>query len=263
MSEPLLQRGDAVAEAIERAIVAREFEDRLPPERALAERYRVSRGTVREAIGKLVARGLLSRRQGAGTFINDDTDRRTAEIWSDMVERHPRLQESLIEFRTMMECRTAELAATRHTTADRRRLQQVARDVDAAYGASDRRVQIEADVAYHRAIADAAHNPVFSYLMGSLLKPAARPRPAQHCRHAAGHGTVTATACSASGADRRDPVPRLRSSRPCCRPPHGLRASTAQRSAQRGVSRCRGRVRAQRWPDSAGRSLPRPSRAPA
>lgn len=169
MSEPLLQRGDAVAEAIERAIVAREFEDRLPPERALAERYRVSRGTVREAIGKLVARGLLSRRQGAGTFINDDTDRRTAEIWSDMVERHPRLQESLIEFRTMMECRTAELAATRHTAADRRRLQQVARDVDAAYGASDRRVQIEADVAYHRAIADAAHNPVFSYLMGSLL----------------------------------------------------------------------------------------------
>lgn len=169
MSEPLLQRGDLVAQQIERAIVAREFEGQLPPERALAERYRVSRGTVREAIGKLVARGLLSRRQGAGTFINDDTDRRTAEIWSDMVERHPRLQESLIEFRTMMECRTAELAATRHTVADRRRLQQVARDVDAAYGASDRRAQIEADVAYHRAIADAAHNPVFSYLMGSLL----------------------------------------------------------------------------------------------
>lgn len=169
MHDNELSRGDAMAEAIERAIVAREFEGRLPPERVLAARFRVSRGTVREAIGKLVARGLLSRRQGAGTFILDDTDRRTAEIWSDMVERHPRLQESLIEFRTMMECRSAELAATRHTAADRRRLQQVARDVDAAYGASDRRAQIEADVAYHRAIADAAHNPVFSYLMGSLL----------------------------------------------------------------------------------------------
>lgn len=169
MRDDLQHRGDAIAEAIERAIVGREYEGRLPPERTLAERYQVSRGTIREAIGKLVARGLLSRRQGSGTFINDDTDRRNAEIWTDMVERHPQLQESLIEFRTMMECRTAELAATRHTAADRRRLQQVARAVDAAYGGSDRHAQIKADVACHRAIADAAHNPVFSYLMGSLL----------------------------------------------------------------------------------------------
>ncbi len=170
MRDDFQHRGDAVAEAIERAIVSREFEGRLPPERTLAERYKVSRGTIREAIGKLVARGLLSRRQGAGTFIHDDTDRRTAEIWSDMVERHPRLQESLIEFRTMMECRSAELAATRHGAADRRRLQQAARGVDAAYAGCDRHAQVEADVALHRAIADAAHNPVFSYLMGSLLK---------------------------------------------------------------------------------------------
>lgn len=170
MSESLLQRSDSIAGQIERAIVAREFEGRLPPERQLAQRYRVSRGTVREAIGTLVARGLLTRRQGSGTFINDDTDRRTAEIWSDMVARHPRLQENLIEFRTMLECRTAELAAARHTATDRRRLLQAAKVVDAAYGGSDRRAQIEADVAYHRAIADAAHNPVFSYLMASLLK---------------------------------------------------------------------------------------------
>lgn len=170
MSEPLLQRSDRVAERLERAIVAREFEGRLPPERELARRYRVSRGTVREALGMLVARGLLTRRQGAGTFINDDTDRRTAEVWSDMVARHPRLQESLIEFRAMLECRAAELAAARHTPADRRRLQQAAKTVDAAYGGGDRRMQIEADVALHRAIADAAHNPVFSYLMASLMK---------------------------------------------------------------------------------------------
>ncbi len=169
MNEPL-QRSDLVADRIERAILAREFERQLPPERELAQRYRVSRGTVREALHMLVARGLLTRRQGSGTFINDDTDRRTAEIWSDMVTRHPRLQESLIEFRAMLERRTAELAAKRHTAADRKRLLQAAKAVDAAYGGNDRREQIQADVAYHRAIADAAHNPVFSYLMASLLK---------------------------------------------------------------------------------------------
>lgn len=170
MSEARLQRSDHIADRIERAIVAREFEGRLPPERELAERYGVARATLREALGVLVARGLLTRRQGSGTYINDDTDRRTAEVWSDMVARHPRLQENLIEFRAMLECRTAELAAERHTAADRKRLLQAAKAVDVAYGGDDRHAQIRADVAYHRAIADATHNPVFSYLMASLLK---------------------------------------------------------------------------------------------
>lgn len=42
--------------------------------------------------------------------------------------------------------------------------------MDAAYAGNDRREQIRSDVAFHRAIADATHNPVFSYLMSSLLK---------------------------------------------------------------------------------------------
>ena len=40
---------------------------RLPPERELAERFGVSRPSLREAIQKLAARGLLTSRQGGGT----------------------------------------------------------------------------------------------------------------------------------------------------------------------------------------------------
>jgi len=170
MDEATGRGSDQIARTLERAIMAREFEGRLPAERELARRFGVSRSTLREGVTLLVARGLLTRRQGAGTFINDQTDQRMAEIWSDMAQRHPRLQEDLIEFRSMIECRSAELAALRHDADDRERLLRAGEAVDAAYSGNDRGAQIASDVGFHRAIADATHNPVFSYLMASLLK---------------------------------------------------------------------------------------------
>lgn len=44
---------------------------RLPSEYALAETYRVGRPTVRQATDRLVRKGLLIRRRGAGTFVAD------------------------------------------------------------------------------------------------------------------------------------------------------------------------------------------------
>src|SRR5436190_10898173 len=44
-------------------------DDRLPPERELAEQWDVSRSVVREAIGRLAALGLVRSRQGSGTRI--------------------------------------------------------------------------------------------------------------------------------------------------------------------------------------------------
>lgn len=42
---------------------------RLPPEHVLAERYTVARMTVRQALARLTAAGLLIRKQGVGTFV--------------------------------------------------------------------------------------------------------------------------------------------------------------------------------------------------
>jgi GntR family transcriptional regulator len=43
--------------------------DRLPAERELAEKLRVSRGTIRQALDALAARGLVERGVGRGTFV--------------------------------------------------------------------------------------------------------------------------------------------------------------------------------------------------
>ena len=45
--------------------------DRLPPERDLAERFRVSRTSVREALRSLQSRGLIDIRAGEGDFVRD------------------------------------------------------------------------------------------------------------------------------------------------------------------------------------------------
>jgi DNA-binding FadR family transcriptional regulator len=163
---------EQVARHLENAILEGRFrpDRRLPSERLLAAELEVSRATVREAIGALVSRGLLAKRQGDGTYVVEQSDRRMAEVWLDMAQQHPRLQSDLVEFRAMLESRAAELAASRRDENDRERLQAAYEAVDAAYAGNDRREQIRSDVAFHRAIADATHNPVFSYLMSSLLK---------------------------------------------------------------------------------------------
>ena len=49
--------------------------DRLPSELELSARFGVSRMTVRQALGRLERQGLVTRRQGSGTFVNERTQR--------------------------------------------------------------------------------------------------------------------------------------------------------------------------------------------
>ena len=43
--------------------------DRIPPEKELVEKFKISRSTLREVIGSLVQDGLLERKQGSGTYL--------------------------------------------------------------------------------------------------------------------------------------------------------------------------------------------------
>ncbi len=50
----------------------------IPSEMALAQRFRVSQGTVRRAIDELAAQSLVIRRQGKGTFVSTHTEEKTS-----------------------------------------------------------------------------------------------------------------------------------------------------------------------------------------
>ncbi len=65
-------------------------QDALPPERDIAEALGVSRVTVRKAIDALVGEGLITRRQGAGTFIAARVEKSFSKLSSfseDMISR--------------------------------------------------------------------------------------------------------------------------------------------------------------------------------
>src|SRR5579872_4999262 len=65
-------------------------DEALPPERDLAEAYGVSRVTVRKALDGLVHAHLLTRRQGAGTYVAARVEKNFASISSfseDMLSR--------------------------------------------------------------------------------------------------------------------------------------------------------------------------------
>jgi Transcriptional regulators len=59
--------------------------DTLPSEVQLAREFGVSQGTVRKAIDALVAEGVLTRRQGVGTFVSEMRDRRELFLFFNMV----------------------------------------------------------------------------------------------------------------------------------------------------------------------------------
>lgn len=61
---------EAVEAALSREVAALAPGDVLAPERTLAERHGVSRMTLRRAVEGLVARGLVERRHGTGTFVS-------------------------------------------------------------------------------------------------------------------------------------------------------------------------------------------------
>ena len=163
---------EQLALKLERAILAQQYQpgERLPPERSWAVTLGVSRAALREALGMLAERGLLERRHGAGTFVAERPDERRADPWKQMLQRQPGMQTDLLEFREMLEIRCAELAAARAQPDDLERLALCHAEVSTAYTTPDRARQVLADVAFHRAIAQATRNPVFAHLVGSLLE---------------------------------------------------------------------------------------------
>ena len=75
-----LQR--ALRDAIEDNRLA--ADEALPPERELAEEFGISRITVRKALDALVGEGMLTRRQGAGTFVTARSETRVEKSFSKL-----------------------------------------------------------------------------------------------------------------------------------------------------------------------------------
>ncbi len=129
--------------------------DRLPGERQLAERFGVSRGTVREAMQFLGAIGLVATRHGDGSVIRAASSSTLRNTWRDWVAKHQGRVLELIEARMGSEMLAAELAARR---AGPEHLERMAEALRAMKAARDATAFVQCDLAFHSAVLQAAGN---------------------------------------------------------------------------------------------------------
>jgi len=136
---------------------------KLLPERELARSLGVSRPTVREAINKLVDRGLVEHRQGQGTFVCSPDPTQAANPLKAVMDGHEASLLELLEVRLGLECNAAELAARRASAEDialmEKSLIEMRRQVERG------ELGFEEDVHFHMRIAYATRNPVHIHIM--------------------------------------------------------------------------------------------------
>jgi GntR family transcriptional repressor for pyruvate dehydrogenase complex len=146
--------------------------ERLPAERALAEQFGVSRPSLREAIQKLAAKGLLVSRQGGGNYVVDSLGSTFSDPLLHLLENNPEAQRDLLEFRQTLEASCAYYAALRATEVDRERLTAAFEALQDCYARVDEVSRVEegaADARFHMAIAEASHNAVLLHTIRGLF----------------------------------------------------------------------------------------------
>ena len=162
--------GERIAERFVTAIALGQFVpgQRLPTERELAAMLSVSRATVREAIARLAEAGYVTVRRGrsGGTFVTDGWGPDSDEMIRRTLGGEWQEVELLLDFRQVIEQQIARTAALRRTDTDVKAIQAALADYERA--GADRDSSRMADLALHRAVADATHNPHLTSLSLSI-----------------------------------------------------------------------------------------------
>ncbi|ATA26730.1 transcriptional regulator PdhR [Brenneria goodwinii] len=147
--------------------------EKLPPERELAKQFDVSRPSLREAIQRLEAKGLLLRRQGGGTFVQANLWQSVSDPLAELLSNHPESQFDLLETRHALEGIAAYYAALRGTESDLQRIRDCHAVIQQARDAGDLAAESEAVMQYQIAVTEATHNVVLLHLlrcMGPMLE---------------------------------------------------------------------------------------------
>lgn len=153
--------------------------ERLGTEAELAERFSVSRVTIRDAVGALAARGLLEVRVGArgGLRIAASDPDRLIDAFSIQLGLMGLTREELLEAMSAIEPVTAALAAERATELQIAALSEL---IERSRLALDNPLQFAPlAVGFHQALADMSNNRALRASLGALrstqLKHMGRP----------------------------------------------------------------------------------------
>ncbi|MEG9295923.1 FadR/GntR family transcriptional regulator [Mangrovibacillus sp. Mu-81] len=144
------------------------YGEKLPSQKEMSNYYQVSLIALREALTKLSAIGIISFRQGKGTYLNKVEGRSDiSSEFSSLIFHDINNLRSIVEARQIIERETSFLAAKRKTPED---VSELKRTIDGMKVSFD---DIETfgqwDLEFHIAIARASNNPVLQKIIMLLI----------------------------------------------------------------------------------------------
>ena len=142
--------------------------EQLPSERALQEILGVSRFTLREALARLSALGIISIAHGKGAFVAEEMSPASLEdvFLPLFANRHDKNVSDFFEARMIIESEVVRLCARRRKAHDLKRLNDI---IEQSEGAIEDPVRFaELDFLFHREISRIAGNVFLDKMMGCL-----------------------------------------------------------------------------------------------
>lgn len=136
--------------------------DQLPSQDRLAEQFAVSRNTVREAVNKLAALGVVTVRQGSGTVVNEVEPGAYVGSLLGHLMLAPVTVSEFVEARLVLERTSVRLAAQR---GDSDALGEAANELESqaeAVASDDWAAFVKHDAAFHVALARSSGNSVLT-----------------------------------------------------------------------------------------------------
>jgi GntR family transcriptional repressor for pyruvate dehydrogenase complex len=166
---PPLDRAAQVIEALATYIDRARLKagDRLPAERELMAALAVGRSTIREVIRHFQALGVMETRKGSGTYLLKPVT--TATIHMPLSFDTPHLRDALLqtlEVRRGIECEAGMVAARRRTVDDLVNIEEKLNEMERVHHAKG--TSGPEDLAFHLAVYDATHNPLFRQLLEQM-----------------------------------------------------------------------------------------------
>ncbi|GMG84597.1 GntR family transcriptional regulator [Paralimibaculum aggregatum] len=134
--------------------------DRLPPERALSERFGVARGTVREALGRLAREGLVEIRPGSGAYVRSSA----VGAVNPVIDNTGPLE--LIDTRFALEPHICRLAVLHARREDLDRYEALLGQMEESEGNPER--FSDADTEFHTLLAQSTGNGLLIWIVGQI-----------------------------------------------------------------------------------------------
>ena len=165
---------DAVVQKLESWILSGELKigEKLPSERLLAVKMKISRPVLHEALVDLAAKGLVRIEARRGVYINDYRLHGSCALLSSLlnfqqVELDSKFQSSLIEMRMLIETETSRLAAQRRQPEHLKELNQILAIENQSKELTVEEL-VELDFNFHLQIALASGNQMYPLILNSF-----------------------------------------------------------------------------------------------